>query len=72
MNRTEFPDEICIANIGGTPRFVRLAVGVVMAAAAGAVAGVMITSGAPRLLRLLVAPLLWLSAVGFLQYRGRT
>jgi hypothetical protein len=72
MNYLEFPEEICIANIGGRQRFIRLAFGVAMAAAAGAVAGVMVTAGAPRLLRLLIAPLVWLSAVGLLQYRGRT
>jgi hypothetical protein len=72
MTWTEFPEEICIANIGGKQRVVRLAFGLAMAAAAGVVAAVMVTAGAPRLLRLLIAPLIWLSAIGILQFRGRT
>ncbi len=72
MNRAEFGGEICIANVAGRQRLIRLGFGIAMAAAAVAVAAAMITAGAPRLLRLLIAPLVWLAAIGVLQYRGRT
>jgi len=64
--------QVCFANIGGAQRGIRLGFGLVMAAAAVAVASVLLGTGAPRLVRLLIAPLIWLAAVGILQYRGRT
>ncbi len=72
MNEFEQGGEVCFANIGGTQRNLRLGFGVIMAGAAVGVSGVLVATGAPRLLRLLVFPLVWLAAVGFLQYRGRT
>lgn len=64
--------EVCIANIGGPQRSMRLGFGVVMAVATLAVAGALIVTGAPRLARLVVAPLVWMSAIGILQYTGKT
>lgn len=72
MNEFEYNGEVCFANIGVAQRRLRLGFGVLMAAAAGGVAGALIVSGAPRLMRLLVFPLVSLAATGFLQYRGRT
>lgn len=71
-NEFEYGGEVCFANIGTAQRGMRLAFGLVMAGAAGGVAGVLISTGAPRPLRLLIAPLIWLAAIGILQYRGRT
>ena len=72
MNHDELGGEVCFANIGGAQRGIRLGFGLVMGVAACAVAGVLVATGAPRLARLLVAPLIWLAAIGILQYRGRT
>jgi len=72
MNHDEFGGEVCFANIGGGQRAIRLGFGVFMAIAAVGVLAALIATGAPRLARLLVAPLAWLAAVGILQYRGRT
>jgi hypothetical protein len=64
--------EVCIANIGGPQRGARLGFGLVMAAVTLVVAGVLIVTGAPRLARVVVAPLAWMSAIGLLQFTGRT
>ncbi|HKK92673.1 MAG TPA: hypothetical protein VJ925_04530 [Longimicrobiales bacterium] len=72
MNHDEFDGEVCIANIGGRQRGTRLGFGVIMGVAAIAVTAVLLATGAPKPARLFVAPLYWLSAVGILQYRGRT
>lgn len=68
----EYGGEVCIANVGGAQRGIRLGFGVVMGVAAVLVSVVLVGADAPRFARIFVGPLIWLSAVGILQYRGRT
>ena len=72
MNHDEFGGEVCIANIGGRQRGLRLGFGIVMGVAAVLVTVALFAIGAPKPARLFVAPLVWLSAIGILQYRGKT
>jgi len=72
MNHDDFGGNVCIANIGGRQRGLRLGFGVVMAAGAVLTTVALFAIGAPKPARLFVAPLVWLAAIGILQYRGRT
>lgn len=72
MNEETLEGEVCVANIGGRQRGLRLGFGVIMGVAAVVVTAVLLATGAPKPARLFVAPLYWLAAIGILQYRGRT
>lgn len=65
-------NETCLSNISRAEQRKRLVGGVILLLAGLAVLAALMVSGADRWLRLVLAPLLWGSAVGFFQWRDKT